>query len=139
MRFLWVNLRLALRWVRWYLTGRRWLVPQTVNARKLQSALIDRVVKQVTFMREREKDNRSLLTGMTVALVAGHTQWLTGWERYKYAARPRSYYSKAVSGQIVGRPVVYDNKKVKVGVTEWSQNYTPRREALAARGRRKYL
>lgn len=138
MRRIRVYARLALRWVRRFLTGRRWLVPQIVNAQKLQREMIDRLVKQIMFMRAREKDNRSLLTGMTVALTAGHSLFLTGWQRYKFAARTRSYYTKGVSGRILGRPVVYDNKRTKIGLTEWSEHYTPRREQLAARGRRKY-
>lgn len=130
--------RLALRYIRRYFTGARWLVPQIVNAQKLQREMIDRLVSQIMFMRAREKDTRSLLTGMVVALTAGHSLFLTGWQRYKFAARTRSYYTKAVSGRIVGRPVVYKQGLNKLGVTEWSEHYTPRREQLAARGRRKY-
>lgn len=133
-----VYLRLALRYIRRYFTGARWLVPQIVDGRKLQSAIFDRYLGQLRFLAARERDNRSLLTGMTVALTAGHSLFLTGWQSYKFAARRRSFYTKATSGRIVGRPVVYDNKKVKIGLTEWSEHYTPRREALAARGRRKY-
>lgn len=136
MRRAWLYGRLAWRWLKRFLSGRRWLVPQVVNAKKLQAVLIDRLVKQISFLREREKDNRFLLTGMVVALTAGHSQFMTGWERYKFAARGRSYFRPG--GRVIGKPVVYDNKKVKIGVTEWSQTYEPRREQLAARGRRKY-
>ena len=131
--------RLVLRYIRRYFTGARWLVPQVVDARKLQSVLVDRVLDQMRFLAKREQDNRSLLTGMAVALTSGHSLFFTGWQRYKFAARTRSYYSKSVSGRILGRPVVYqDRLKNKLGVTEWSEHYTPRREQLAARGRRKY-
>lgn len=134
-----VNARLALRRAIRFITGRRWLVPQIVDERKLQVAMFERLMQQMRFLAAREQDNRSLLTGMVVALTAGHSPFLSGWQRYKFAARTRSYYTKGVSGRIVGRPVVYDNKRTKVGLTEWSDHYVPRHEQLAARGRRKYV
>lgn len=138
-RWLRVNARIALRVIVRYLSGRSALVPQIVDSEKFYSQMIDRQLAQRRFLIERERSNRSLLTGMVVALIAGHQQFLTGWQRYKYAATRHSGYKTMLATRIIGRPSVmkYPNL-VKVGLTEWHQDYTPRREALAAKGRRKY-
>ena len=78
------------------------------------------------------------LTGMLVALTAGHSVYMTGWERYKYAATRRSNYHD-VPARLVGRPVVYKNGLDKLGMTEFHQDYVPRAEQLAPRRARAAL
>ncbi len=75
---------------------------------------------------------------MLVALTAGHSVYMTGWERYKYAATRRSNYHD-VPARLVGRPVVYKNGLDKLGMTEFHQDYVPRAEQLAPRRARAAL
>lgn len=132
--------RLALRWVTWRLNGKWALVPQVVDQQKLFRSILPRVVDAQLFLRQREQDNRSLLTGMVVALLTKIVPPLTGWERYKYAAQRKSNYKRGLPGRVLGKPVVYKFQNgVKIGVTEWSQDFVPRAEQLAARKRLKEL
>lgn len=140
MRRLRVYVRLALRWIVRYFTGRRWTVPLP-SQRAIMDSRVAEFIRALTpaFYSKRRDGHRDLLTGMLVALTSGHSVYMTGWERYKHAAQTRSNYRREFATRIVGRPVVYqDRLKNKLGVTEWHQDYTPRREQLAARGRRKY-
>jgi hypothetical protein len=131
--------RVVWRWIVRYLTGRRWTVPLP-SQETIMKARIAEFVRALTpeFYAKRRDGNRDLLTGMLVALTSGHSQYLTGWQRYKYAAQKKSNYKTMLATRIVGRPVIYqDRLKNKLGVTEWHQDFTPRSEQLAARKRLK--
>lgn len=134
-----VLFRLALRYVVRYLTGRRWTVPMP-SAKKIMEARIEEFVRALRpqHYAYRRENNRDLLTGMLVALTAGHSVYMTGWERYKFATTRRSNY-RDVPARLVGRPVVYKDGMNKLGVTEWHQDYTPRAEILAPRRARAAL
>jgi hypothetical protein len=134
-----VYARIALRWFVRYITGRRYTMPITVDLQKVLPILSKRWTDAALFLREREQNNRSLLTGMVVALSTGSVPPYTGWEWYKNAARKRSGLRKGVPYRLVGRPVVYKFKDTKIGVTEWAQDYVPRSEQLAARKRLKQM
>ena len=132
--------RLALRWVTWRFTGKWALVPQVVDQKRLIQSILPRILDAQLFLRQREADNRSLLTGMVVALQTRSVPPFTGWERYKYAAQRRSNYKTGLPGRVIGKPVVYSFKNgVKLGVIEWSQDFVPRAEQLAARKRLKEM
>ena len=83
-------------------------------------------------LRIRTRNNRDLLTNMTVSLMFGalpHREM-----PYRMASRPWSNMSKKRKYTLVGKPLVtkYPNL-TKVGVTEWSQDYVSRSEQLTAR------
>lgn len=125
--------RVWLRTLVRYLTGRSALAPQFVQREALLSVFRARILAYMDAQRERRKDNRDLLTGMVVALIAGPNlpPW-SGWEYYRaHLGRKRSAKGP---GKLVGRPVVYKNEHgVKLGVTEFAADYVPRKEQLAAR------
>jgi hypothetical protein len=134
-----VYLRLALRYIVRFLTGRRWTVPLP-NQRAVMESRVAEFIRALTpeFYAKRREGNRDLLTGMLVALTSGPSIYMTGWERYKHAANRRTNYRREFATRIVGKPLVYqDRLKNKLGVTEWHQDYTPRSEILAARKRLK--
>lgn len=133
-----VTLRLALRFIVRYLTG-RWTTVALPDRKKIAVASALRFVRSwIEMAQVRRKDNRDLLTGMIVALQHGKmVHPLTGWERYKSAARPRPCLSKKIPAKVIGWPVVYKSAKgVKVGMTEFHPDYVPRSEVLAARRRK---
>lgn len=135
-----VNARLAFRFVVRYFSGRRWTVPMP-DKRAVMRARIDEFIRAMRpqHYAYRRENNRDLLTGMLVALTAGHSLYMTGWQRYKYAAARRSN-SRNVPVTLVGRPVVYqDQLKNKLGVTEFHQDYVSRAEQLAPRRARAAL
>lgn len=134
-----VNARLAVRWCVLYITGRRYTMPVTVDVQKVVAGLMPRFIDAQMFLREREKNNRSLLTGMVVALMTGSVPPYTGWEWYKQAARRKSNLKKTTVYRWVGRPSVYQYKNTKIGLTEFVQDYVPRKEQLAARRRLKEM
>lgn len=136
MRRLKTLVRVWIRAIVRYLTGRRWTVPLP-DQRKVMEARVREFVAALTpeFYAKRRENNRDLLTGMIVALGFGHSQYLTGWERYKHASRTRSNYRREFATRIIGKPVVYSYKNTKIGVTEWHQDFVPRAEQLAARKR----
>lgn len=138
MRRLKVLVRVWLRAIVRYLTGRRWTVPLP-DQRKVMEARVREFVAALTpeFYAYRRENNRDLMTGMVIALAAGHSQYMTGWERYKYANRKRTNYRRSLATRIIGKPVVYSYKNTKIGVTEWHQDFVPRAEQLAARKRLK--
>lgn len=134
IRFIRVHARLALRWFVRFLTGRRWTV-LLPDPRRIMDARVAEFVRALTpaFYARRRDGNRDLLTGMLVALTSGHSQYMTGWERYKYAATRHSNYRRDIPARLVGRPVVYKNGLDKLGMTEFHQDYIPRAEQLAPR------
>lgn len=156
MRHYYVLARLWWRWiVRWW-TGRRFTVPlpdkRKVYVERMMSFLKTVIAEQA----RRRENNRDLLTGMVIALLHGPNvlPW-SGWEMYKGANRPRSHLKKETVYRLVGRPSVMEYAiapkyrkdgqkkpgpvKGRLGLTEFWQDYVPRREQLAAKGRRKYL
>lgn len=136
-----VLFRLVLRFVVRYLTGRRWTVAMP-DRRALMKTQIEEFVRAMRpqHYAYRRENNRDLLTGMLVALTAGHSLYMTGWERYRFAATRRSNYRpKTTPARLVGRPVVYKNGMNKLGVTEFHQDYEPRAEQLAPRRARAAL
>lgn len=128
-----VYARLALRWIVRYFTGRRWTVLMP-DPRVIMNARVSEFVRALTpaHYAYRRENNRDLLTGMLVALTSGPSVYMTGWERYKYAATRRSNY-KNVPARLVGRPVVYKDGLNKLGLTEFHQDYVSRAEQLAPR------
>jgi hypothetical protein len=103
----------------------------------LLSVFRARILAYMDAQRERRKDNRDLLTGMVVALIAGPNlpPW-SGWEYYRVHMGRKS--STKRSGKLVGRPVVYkDEHGTKIGMTEFRVDYVPRQEYLAGRRRHK--
>lgn len=126
--------RVWLRTLVRYLTGRWALVPQLVRRETLIADFRRRIIAVMELQRERRKDNRDLLTGMVVALLAGPNlpPW-SGWEHYRAHLGRRKRTAKG-SGKLVGRPVVYKNEHgVKLGMTEFAVDYVPRQEYLAGR------
>jgi hypothetical protein len=138
LRYLWVNARIIARWIVRRLTGRWATLPVYVNREAFFRDMTRRMFDQQVFLIEREKSNRSLLTGMVVALQTGSMPWFTGWQQYKFAQRKRSY-AKGVPTKVIGRPEVYKGKDTTIGLTAWDNDYVSRREELVARGRRKYV
>lgn len=134
-----VLLRLWLRDVVRLLTGRRFstvLLPDRHAA--MMEASRPYIRAAIELPSERRVDNRGLLTGMVVALLHGpNTYPWSGWEQYKYAAQRRSNF-RGVPYKLVGIPAVYkDSSGVKIGLTDWSNDYTSRDETLAPRRARR--
>ncbi len=129
------RLRWWLRALRRYLTGRSAMVPQLVKREALMTVFRDRILAYTAAQVERRKDNRDLLTGMIVALLAGPnlSPW-SGWEYYRAHAGRKRNGAKGRATRLVGRPVVYkDEHGTKIGMTEFRTDYVPRKEQLAAR------
>ena len=136
-RWLRVMSRVVYRWARNWFTGRRYALRTYVDLSKVYPTMHKRLVDAMMFLNDREGDNRSLLTGLNVALLTKSVPPYTGWEWYKQAARTRSYAPRTGPFRVVGKPVVYAFRDTKVGVTEWAEDFVPRSEQLAARKRLK--
>jgi len=127
-----VHARLSLRWIVRYLTGRRWTVPLPDKRKVMMSWLRQWALTAAQVTLAREGSNRALLTGMVIALTSGPGITYTGWEYYRAHLGAKRNGAKTVA-RFVGRPVVYAYKNTKIGLTEWRQDYVPRKEMLAAR------
>lgn len=130
-----VNARVSLRWCVRYLTGRRYTVPLPDPRRVMMSWLRQWALAAAQVQVERESSNRALLTGMVVALTAGPSISYSGWEYYRAHLGAKRNGAKGRATRWVGRPSVYayGPNKIKVGLTEFVQDYVPRAEQLAAR------
>jgi len=135
MRRIKVLFRVWLRYVVRYLTGRRWTVPLPDRRKVMLSWLRRWALTAAEVHLERETSNRALLTGMVVALTAGPSISYTGWEYYRAHLAAKRNGAKGVPTRWIGRPsvYVYGPNKIKVGMTEFIQDYVPRAEQLAAR------
>lgn len=132
-----VLLRLWLRDIVRLLTGRRFSTVLLPDARQAMMAAIRPYIRAaIGLPSERRQGNRDLLTGMIVALLHGPNlpPW-SAWEYYRsHGAARRTNFHRGIPYRVVGRPMVTKHTNgVIVGETEWTQDYTPRAEVLAAR------
>ena len=130
MRRLRVLIRVWLRFVRRYLSGRRWTVLLPDRAQVARAHIARLLPTMYQSLVDRRKDNRDLLTGVRVAYMFGP---MPHWEMpYRNAFQPRPV-SKG-ERRWVGRPLVTRHPNgVKIGETEWWDGYVSRKEQLASR------
>jgi len=116
------------RWAVDWLTGRRWTVPQPDTRTVAQVWGRNFIANVWPHLAARERDNRTLLTGMVAALLAGPPFG----PPHRRSTRPRS------AGKLVGWPMVYRFPGGrKLGITEWDPAHISRQDHLEARRNKK--
>lgn len=135
--------RIALRSIRRFFSGARWTVPLPDRNKVLRATMQPFLRALIEDYSTSRNGNARLLTGMVVALTAGPLlPSYSGWEAYKWSLQQLRRHGPQrphFSPRSVGRPLVLsiesNGRKVRVGMTEFRQDYVPRAEQLAERKR----